>query len=1033
MSVIYQNYHNHKSESNIMTTDCAVNIEDYAKRCIELGHKVLSSVEHGWQSAYHKVYETAKKYGLKFIFGSEAYWVKDRHEKDNTNSHIILLAKNENGRRSINRILSDANIDGYYYKPRVDIELLLSLPKDDVFVTSACVAFWKYDDIENIVLKLHNHFQDNFMLEIQYHDTDKQREINKRILQLHNRYGIDIILGCDSHYIYPEQYQDREYLLESKGIKYEDEYGWYHDYPTSEDVVERFKTQGILNNEQIHRCMNNTNLLLEFDDIEFNKEIKLPTLYPNLTQDEKNKLYAKTVLNEFNKIKHTLNQERMNEYIDAMKYEMKTVINTGLADYFLLDYEIVKKAKENGGVISYTSRGSGGSYFTNTLLGFGNLDRIIAPVKLYPDRFISETRILQTRSLADLDLNLGNPEVFVKAQEELLGVGHAYPMIAFGTLKEKSAFKMYAKANNLDYEIADSISKQIEKYEKDLKHADEDTIDTIDILDYIDEQYHDIYLGSEKYRGIISDKKQHACGYIVYQGNIKEELGLMRIVSQQSKKETIVVCVDGYVAEEYKYLKNDLLKVDVAMSIHEIYNMLGIKQPTINEMSIILENDNKTWKIYEKGLTLGVNQMESAFAKQCSTKYKPKTIAELTALVSALRPGFKSMLDNFLNRKPYTTGVTELDNLLKDSFHYVMYQESIMTYLNWLGTPMTECYEIIKKISKKKFKSTELNKLKGQLTKGWLDQVGTIDGFDKTWQIVLDFAKYAFNASHAYAYAYDSAYCAYLKAHHPYEFYCVMLNKYTKKGKKDRVTEFVKEMEKGFNIKLGKIRFGLDNRAFTIDKANNSIHPNLSGIKDIGQNVADELYELSKKNFDNFIDLLVEIRENTSVKTNQMKILISLNYFDKFGKNKRLMEIYNKFEERYKKTHVEKTKIARLEEIKQHAATLSNESFAVKEQLKKEHEYLGYCESKYNVPNNIFITVGLNTTYSPKLKLYNLSDGTITDCKCYVKTMKRLGNIKMYDLVIVNKTDYKPKKKYVDGKYIDLDEKELILENYQVR
>lgn len=161
-----QNYHRHTSYSNIYIADSAAVNEDYAKRAVELGHKVISSVEHGWQGYYFETFELAKKYDLKFIFGAEAYWVKDRHEKDRTNGHIILLAKNENGRRAINSILSTANEDGYYFRPRVDMELLLSLPADDVMITTACIAFWHYDDIEDLLIQLHNHFKSNLFLEI---------------------------------------------------------------------------------------------------------------------------------------------------------------------------------------------------------------------------------------------------------------------------------------------------------------------------------------------------------------------------------------------------------------------------------------------------------------------------------------------------------------------------------------------------------------------------------------------------------------------------------------------------------------------------------------------------------------------------------------------------------------------------------------------------------------------------------------------------------------------------------------------------
>jgi len=445
--------------------------EDYAKRAVQLGHKIISSVEHGFQGYYYETFELAKKYNLKFIFGAEAYWVKDRLEKDRTNSHIILLAKSEIGRRAINRILSDANEDGYYYRPRVDINLLLSLPPNDVFITTACVAFWHYEDIENILIKLHNHFKDNLMLEIQNHNTKKQITLNKRIIELSKKYGIEMIVGLDSHYIDEEQAIEREYVLEAKGIHYEDEDGWYMDYPDDDTVFKRFKEQNIFTDEQIINAMNNTDKLLEFDDIYLDDNIKLPTLYPELSQDEKNKIYSQLVTKHFKEYMKDIPKEEYDRYFEGVKNEVQVIKNTGMADYFLIDNAIVNRALEKGGIITDSGRGSGVGYFTNTLLGFSKVDRFTSPIKLYPERFISESRILETKSLPDLDLNTGNPEVFAEAQEEILGKGHAYPMIAFGTFKRAAAFKMYAKAKKLDFTIANAISKQLKKYEDAVKYA----------------------------------------------------------------------------------------------------------------------------------------------------------------------------------------------------------------------------------------------------------------------------------------------------------------------------------------------------------------------------------------------------------------------------------------------------------------------------------------------------------------------------------------------------------------------------------
>ena len=173
------------------------------------------------------------------------------------------------------------------------------------------------------------------------------------------------------------------------------------DYPSEQTVRERLKIQGILSDAEIDRCIANTDLILAFEDLHFDKEIKLPSSDLFQTQEQKNETLRNLVYSKWNEIKNTVPKERHQEYLDGINYELQAIIDTGMADYFLIDYKIVKKGIEKGGIITKTGRGSGVSYYVNSLLGFSDIDRFASPVKLYPDRFMSKTRILQTRSLPD--------------------------------------------------------------------------------------------------------------------------------------------------------------------------------------------------------------------------------------------------------------------------------------------------------------------------------------------------------------------------------------------------------------------------------------------------------------------------------------------------------------------------------------------------------------------------------------------------------------------------------------------------------
>lgn len=1025
-----QNYHRHTSYSNIYIADSAAVNEDYAKRAVELGHKVICSLEHGWAGYYFEAYELAKKYDLKFIFGCEAYWVKNRLEKDRTNGHIVLLAKNENGRRAINRIMSTANEDGYYFRPRVDLELLLTLPADDVMITTACIAFWHYDDIEDILVQLHNHFKKNLFLEIQYHNTEPQIKLNKRILALSEKYGIEMIVGMDSHYIYPDQSKERDYILAAKNVHYDDEEGWFMDYPDDETTMNRFLKQGVLTKNQIQKAMDNTDLLLEFEGYDtlpngepnriFSKDIKLPSLYdgqhtidgvllPKLDQEQRNKEYSKLISKLFKAYVKDVDESQHEEYFDGVKNEVQVIKDTNMSDYFLIDYYMVKRALEKGGVLTDSGRGSSVGYFTNTLLGFSKVDRFQSPIKLYPERFISKSRILETKSLPDIDLNWGTPDIAAEAQEEILGKDHAYPMIAFGTCKKKSAFKLYARSQNMDFDLANTISGQIEKYDDALKYADDDEKDEIDIYDYVDEEYHSYIDASKKYQGIIMDKKKAPCAYLLYDGSIREEIGLIKCKSETTKKEYMTAVIDGAIAENYKFLKNDILKVDVVLLIDLIYKRIGLKHHTVNELMELVKNDQAVWDIYANGYTMGVNQVEKASTTRKSMKYKPRNVSELSAFIAAIRPAFKSMYSKLENREDFSYGIPAFDKILQTEElpqSFILYQEQTMNTLNYAGFPIDECYGIIKAIAKKH--PEKVKPLKERFITGFKDKIMQDDGIPadkaeedsaRVWQIISDSCGYGFNSAHAYCMALDSLYNAYLKAHYPYEFYEVLLQTYSDKGKKDKVAELKQEMNKAFGIKEGEYKFGLDNRKFKADPDNQTIYPSLLSIKGLSQGCANDLYAMGQKKYENFYELWKDMKKKKNLNSGKVNTLIEIGYFDDFGtigKIKRFIDILDQLYDRsqFSKSNppVEFLPIIRKyseETDKQYRKfdydaalteiweTLEDIDIPFNERLKYELQNIGYVKTLVPdmSPDYAFVQEYECKYKNPKLTLYRLADG----------------------------------------------------------
>lgn len=1020
--IAYQNYHKHCFDSNIYMTDSATHIEDYAKKAIELGHKTLSTVEHGYCGRFLFDYEIAEKYGLKLIIGCEAYWVKNRLENDKTNNHIIILAKNENGRQWINEVLSQANETGLFNgRPRLDWELIDLLPSDDVFITSACVGFngYGYEDSKTMIEMLHNKFKDNFMLEVQYHNTEYQKKYNEFLVRLSKKSGIKLIMGCDSHMIDDSQKIDRDDLLASRDIKYPDEDGWYMDYTDGDTCYDRFIKQGILSHDEILDAINNTNVVLSFEDFKFCRESKLPTIYPSKSQKERDTIYKKLVCGGWNSFKNSVSEDTHREYMDDIKKEVSVVCNTKMADYFIINEAIIREGVANGGIITPSGRGSAGSFLTNTMLGFSTMDRVESEVKLYPERFMSESRILDSGSLPDIDFNLGNVEVFEDAQRKILGEGHSYPFVAFGTLKPKSAFKMYARSQDLDSTIAQEISDQIGKYQHDYNKAEDDAKDEIELLDYIDEKYHPYIEASEKYLGIVVDKKRHPCGHLLYMGNIRRELGLIRIISKSTGKDVMCVNLEGAVADRWGYVKNDLLKVDVHLLVQRVCDRAGIKRPSSKELLEITKGDKKTWDIYANGYTCLVNQVDGDGTKAKAMKYKPQSYSELSAFVAAIRPGFKSNYAKFEKREPFSYGIPALDNLLQTPafpYSYMLYQEQTMAVLNYAGIPMDECYDVIKAISKKKV--DKIRKVKDRFFEGFANKLKLEDAslteerietiINQAWTVIIDSARYSFNASHSLAYAIDSIYCAWLKAHHPYEFYEVALQMYSDKGKKDKVNQLIKEMKEGFGIQCGKFRFRQDNRRFNMDIENNIIYPSMLSIKNMNDKVANELYLMRDMEFDTFTDVLIYLLEDTMLTKTHINILIKVKYFEEFGKSKKLDSLYKKFQDTYKKQHVEKTKIVRREMVIEYEKTLDDKGYGIKDQYLHEIELLGYPISTIDkAPENLYVVSEYDDKYAIKLRCYNIRSGDVTKFTMYRDDFKLcpigLGSIIQFDSYLLKK------------------------------
>jgi len=1054
MNKEYFNFHRHDHGSNPQTPDSCVSEKDYINRTLELGHSMISTVNHGCSSEPYSFYSLASKHNLKLVYGMEMYYTDNRFEKDRKNTfHLIVMGLTRNAFKHINRISSEANKTGYYYYPRVDMELLLSLPPNEVVITTACInnrIFMGDDDWENKFLKpLHNHFKDNLFLEVQNHNMKEQKEWNQKILEIKNTYNIQLIHGNDSHYIYPEDSNDRDIFLKGKDMRYEYEESIILDFPDYDTVVQRYLDQGVLSKENIIEALDNTMIFSKSDDLEFSKNPKMPTIYKDLTVDERfSKLQSIIKEKLSNRLKNEIDKSRWQEYIDAVKYELDIIKETNTkdirtADYFLLNYEIIKLATSKyNGVLTKTGRGSGSGFYINNLLGFTNIDRISSAVPLYPTRFMSKSRILDSKQFPDIDFNTANPEPFIKASRDILGEDGSYYMAAYGRLKAKGAFRLVCKAKGL----------KMEEYNLFAKNISDDEEHYAELLR--DPKFGDMLKYSERYRGIIDSISPHPCAHLVLDDNISTEIGIMRT------KDAMIAAIDGDTADSYGFLKNDWLTVTVYGIIDKVCKEININIPSIAELEDMV--DDKVWKLYEDGITKTLNQADSNFATPLFMKYAPKNISELSAIIAAIRPGFASLLNNFLNRLPYTTGTQEVDNLLESSYHYLLYQENIMAFLIWLSMPEDSTYDIIKKISKKKFTDEELNNLKNTLEKNWLEKIGNTDNFGQVWQVVNDASRYSFNSAHSLSYAYDSLYCAYLKANYPLEYYSVVLEMYQENIEK--TSELIAEFPY-FNIKLDNICFRKSKGGYRADKDTNTIYKGISSIKYLNNDIGEELYELRHNNYNSFIELLDDISKKTSINTRQLDILIKLDFFREFGGSKLLLNIVDIYQKFAKIKTLNKLKVKDLDLTLDHIRNFSNketektfsqidnnglmtslisqledENISIKLRIETEKEYTGTITYTNDKINYGIYYVSSFKTYSDRAKpyvdIYQIRDGKtirtkVYDRKVFVSKPFKAGSIIYIDYVdgFANMPKYRLGE---NGQYIKTEETQIVIKDYDL-
>lgn len=947
----YNNYHKHSHISSLFggVGDSNVKQKEYIDRCIDLGHTNFFTTEHGVFGDIFEAFDLCKNNNLRCLPGLEGYIVVNNNPelKDKSNYHIMIIPITDKARKKCNYYNSIAHINGFYYKPRWSLDYLLQFDKDELYITTACCAGVLRDEegIEQILMPLINHFGDHVLLEVQNHQFDIQKDINKKVIVLSESMGLKIVAANDSHYIYPWQAKERHDLmvgkrqLEGKPDAYfmaEDEF--VLDFPEYDEFFRRFEKQGILTEQQIEDAIDNTLIFDNIEEVKLDYEIKMPNIFPDIPLDDRMKMLEDMVWKKFEetKQKEHISDEDLPRYIDGINYELQIIRDTNeqihTCDYFLFNTRNVDLAvNKYNGILTRGGRGSCASFYTNKLLGMTQLDRFKINLPIFPDRFASTARLLDNRALPDIDFNVEAQEPFVKASKELLGDNGCFPMVAYGTMQEGEAFRNVCRSHGLQFDEFNEVAKNLESYREDKK-------------------WQPLIEEAEHYVGTIVSASVHPCAHVLSDKDLLYEYGVARF------GDFICVMITSGEADQFKVLKNDYLIVSVWKLIHETFESIGIPIIDAHDLLDSIKDDERVWDLFKNGITCTLNQVDSDNGMQQAKTYGIKSFEDGALIAAAIRPSFDAWRPKFLNHENYSTGSKDLDKVLEQTQHYILFQENLMQYFDWLGVTPAESIGLIKKISKKKIKPDDFSKLEERLRNNWITKTGSIRMFNETWEMIQGCMAYGFASPHAAATSLDMCYGAYLKVNYPYEYMTVCLNNYSDDA--ERTAKLRRELEY-FGIKLTGIKFGISRAKYSFDKERHIIAKGIGSIKFLNEQVAEELYTLSQSCvYNNFIDLLIDITDKTNCNSRQLDILIKLDYFSDFGEANELTYITDKFQKLYVKTKGFKESIKSLKlgldyPFVEEYCTDYKPSVVKEVDVRAIQTSLGKHESKLNEFNNI--------------------------------------------------------------------------------
>jgi len=851
-------------------------IDELLDRCQELGMDSIGLTDHGAMYGVVEFYQKAKARNIKPIIGLEAYLaIESRFLKrphiDDQRYHLTLLAKNKTGYQNLIKLATKGHLEGFYYKPRIDKELLKKYCQG-LIALSGCLegeipkllASNQFKKAEKAALEYQEIFgKENFYLEIMDHPNLPQ--INPDMLKLSKKYKIPLVATNDVHYLNPEDAEAQDILL---CIQTNKKFGDKDRLTmTDNDYSLRLPEKMIKSFKNIPEAIKNTQKIVEQCDFELELgKIKLPDFRvpKNYTPDSYLAKLAKAGLKKrYPKISQVIKQR--------LDYELKVIKETCFASYFLIVADFVNWAKKNNIVVG-PGRGSCAGSIVSYLLNITDVDPL--EYDLLFERFLTNSRI----SPPDIDLDFADHrrDEVIDYVKNKYGQDHVAQIITFGTMAARAAVRDAGRAMGLPYSLCDQTAKMIPMF-SNLK-------DALSNIRELEKLYHEnkdaqkLLNMAQKLEGVVRHASTHACGVVITAEPI-DNLVPRQHPSQDDK--TIVTQYEMHSIEDLGLLKMDFLGLKNLTVIENTLNSIPDK---INLAEISL-TDKKTFKLLQETKTVGVFQLESAGMRRYLKQLKPSQIEDIIAMVALYRPGPMDLIPDFIAGKHGLKKINylhpKLKPILKNTYGIAVYQEQVLQIARDLaGFTLGEA-DVLRKAVGKKIKEL-LDQQKNKFIQGCLKNKISENIAKKLFSFIEPFARYGFNKAHATCYAIIGYQTAYLKAHYPAQFMASLLT--ADQNNMDRVAIDIEEC-KNLEINILPPDINESKQGFTVIN-NNNIRFGLNAIKNVGHNIVDEIAKKSPfKSLEDFIERV----ESKDLNKKSLEALIKTGALDQFGERNRLL------------------------------------------------------------------------------------------------------------------------------------------------